>query len=224
MFERPSRKDLFDQIREHTDRRLRDVRDVDCLIYGAGLAGLVAGLVLQENDQSTLIADPSEQIGGRLTWKTDMLPLFGPADELVEDLGFDVTSNPPVWVDRTHLLSFLGNRYYEAGGTVLLESPLRHFEDRKNHWEIDLGTEDHAEGFEAREFVVAEPGVDLKPVSSGRDDPLEAMVVGTGRRAEGMFEAGFAALLPEQRDLEEPFENAALLSGRKTAEIILSGQ
>lgn len=224
MFERPSRSELSrlrdEQFGEWMDR----IRNHDVTIVGSGPAGLTAGIVLQKQGRDVVILDESEQLGGRLFWESGPLPIVSPVDELLEDLGYPVHTDPPIWLDRVEFLDFLLHSFVEEGGAVVPGVYIDSLPEEDRGFEIAVSIQENREVLESEELVLTEPKVNLRDVTDRGDDPMETMVLNTTRVPEGWILAGYQALPENERDEDYPFENAECLSGRKSAELVLTGE
>ncbi len=225
MFSIPDREELGRQRDEEYARWLSRRRGATALILGGGPAGLAAGVVLQQNDVSSLIVEEAEQLGGRLTWESGPLPVFSPAHELLAEFGLEVSQTPPLWLDRLQLFDLLVHAYFEAGGRALTGGTIQH-PPRSNPDEegflLDLYLGDRTEVIEAEEVIVTLPLAPPGRAPRDSESVLEQMVLATGRRQDDWIQAGFQALPSELRDRSEPYLNGCLLSGRKAAEVILN--
>lgn len=202
---------------------LEEARESDVVIVGGGLSALVAGILLGQEDRQSLIVEEAEQLGGRLLWENGPATVLSPADEILDELGFSLPSESPSWPDRIQLISFLAHEFFEEGGRVLpgvsVQAPPV---ETGESFQLELYFWERHEVFTSPEIIVTLPLTQpARPPRPG-DNPLEEMVLATGRRQDNWIQAGFQALNPETRDEPEPFENACILSGRKAAEVILN--
>ncbi|MFB6356289.1 MAG: FAD-binding protein [bacterium] len=209
---------------EHFSEWMKAVRNFDVLIIGADAAGLTAGIVLQWEGINTLVVDEAEQTGGRLLWDVGPVPIVSPVDELIEELGFPVDDNPPLWLDRFEILNCLQNKFIEKGGRVVPGIVVDEFPTlEKSTFKTELSFQQRSEVLEAEDVIVSMPGQPV--VHSSEDDakdPLEEIVLSTLRRNEEWIQAGFQCIEPDKRDMEYPFVNALIMSGWKAGEIVLN--
>ena len=98
-------------------------KSYDCLIYGAGLSGLLAARICQKKNLDFLIVEPSERLGGRLlSWSIDNLKLpphlnLYSANETNQDAFH--------WLEELLEQSFIENKSYTC--------PSLHFKDGQFH-------------------------------------------------------------------------------------------
>jgi hypothetical protein len=221
MFRFPESSDEREQQIKQYHSWLVDNKQTDVVILGGGPAALCCGLELLEENFRVLMIDESENPGGRLTWQHGPVEIISPADELLAELGFPISENPPLWLDRLQLLSFLCYRFFHRGGRMLsgvyIESAPRVEEDNV---EIHLLVDDRPFIVTAKDAVVTLP--DFNPPVSNDDyqQQMKQMVLDTRRREEGWIQAGYQALLPASDYEHGPYVNSCLLSGRKAAHLV----
>lgn len=225
MFDLPSHKKLSEQRDDEFPNWLDSLRQSDVGVVGATPAGFVAGIVLCDYGSDVVLMEQSEQLGGRLLWESGPVPILSPADELLQDLGFPIESNPPVWIDRINLLDFLLHRFLETGGRVVPGCYLDSVTRVDGTLELSVRLDERRDTLETENIVVTDPRIEPdNEAETDADSPLESMVLNTIQTSDGWVSAGFHALPDDERDEDYPFVNAECLSGRKAAELVISGE
>ncbi|MFP4687894.1 MAG: hypothetical protein ACLFN5_07300 [bacterium] len=202
---------------------LLGMQEMDVVVLGSDPTALACGLELLGEDYSVLLIDEAETPGGRFTWQRGPVEIISPADELLEELGFPIVSNPPLWLDRLDLLSYMCNRFYRQGGKILpgvyIEGPPR---QRKDGFEINLLLDNCPLIISAGDVVVTVPKFNPPSPETVCEQQIEDMVLNTGRHGDGWIRAGYQALLPVTDTEYCPMINGCLLSGRKAAHIVFN--
>ena len=86
------------------DRQVSNSSGYDCLVLGAGIAGLAAGRQMAEAGQRVLVLEARERVGGRL------LTVYPGGEETPVELGAEfVHGRPP---ELLALLDEAGLKYY----------------------------------------------------------------------------------------------------------------
>lgn len=225
MFDLPPEDELSSLLGQHRQSWLDDCRERDHVILGGGLAGLTAGIYLQQADCSTLVMSEADHLGGRLTWDYGPVPVFAPADELLHELDFPLESEAPLWLDRNLLLTFLVTAFYDEGGAVLTggyfdDYPVTLDENRR----VEFTLSEKTEVFNAGDVITSLGKFPCEQRIRETDSVLEKLVLNTVRRSDGIIQAGIQALPDGRRGETPPLESALLLSGRKAAELVLDEQ
>ncbi|MFB6344856.1 MAG: NAD(P)-binding protein [bacterium] len=222
MFDLPPQDELSSEIGQQRESWLSDCREREYLIVGGGITSLTAGIYLQQERCSTLVITEADHLGGRLTWDYGPVPIYSPASELLEKLEFPIESEPPLWLDRNLLLSFLVSRLYNEGGTVLTggyfdSKPVK----RDQQFEVEFTLADRPEVFHGEELITTLGKFDHENRVEESETRLGKLVLNTIRRRDQTIQAGVQALPASERGSGVPLESALLLSGRKAAEIVL---
>jgi hypothetical protein len=224
MFEFPSRSELSELRDEEFSQWFRPCRDIDVAVVGCNPAGLTAGINLVDRGKDVVILEESEQLGDRLLWETGPVPIVSPADELLDDLGFRIEENPPIWVDRVEIFNFLLHRFLSSGGRVIHSVYLETVSPTEDRFELEVSIGEHREVMIVDELGLCDSRSRQAPPDPDEDDPMERMVRATERTSEGWVRGGYQCLSEEVRDRDFPYVNGECLSGRKMAELILSGE
>jgi hypothetical protein len=222
MFERPEDEALYGDIDERRQSWFRRLRHAHIGLVGGGLECLAAGVVLENEDVSTLILTEHSHPAHRMLDETGPVPIFPPAVQRLEEWGYPVEENPPIWPDRTDLYSFLIHSYVQAGGLTLRRISLENSNVDDKEIELTVSLGDRRETFRFDDVIlgVGEYGIEESDLDTS--DPLEYEVLGTRRRSDGAVQAGPVVLPDRLAETALPLESAHVLSGRKAAEIVLS--
>jgi ribulose 1,5-bisphosphate synthetase/thiazole synthase len=221
MFDRPSDGELFDRTAERRREWFNQASDREVAIHGAGLDALVAGIFLQEDDIDTFIVTEADYPGGRLTWDNGPVPIFYPANNQLEDLGYPLDGLPPYWIDRNALLSFLVQRYFSRSGVLLTgvrTEGVPRAESDELEWDLIL--DQQTRSVTVQNFISTKPNSQNEPTDDTIDDPLDYLVRHTDRQSQGVVVCGRAVFSPSERDSSIPLESAYCLSGRKASELV----
>lgn len=216
-------RDVGEDSTEKYNQWLEECLDCEVMVLGGGVTALVAGIELQDRGQNVLLLTEADQPGGRLVWENGPVEILSPADELLEELGFPIDSNLPLWVDRLELLGYLVNRFYELGGLIINSAVIEnYFQSGQDGFEVEMLLND-------RPLIASSPEL---IVTTGRDRAagedsycpgiLEKIVHNTRRTGDGFVAAGLNAHSPGRRGRFCPLVNGFILSGRKAARLSLA--
>jgi ribulose 1,5-bisphosphate synthetase/thiazole synthase len=222
MFDRPEDETLYARMDERRQSWFRRLRHAQVGLIGAGLESLIAGLVLQDEDVSSVVLTENTYPGHRLLNGMGPVPIYPPAVERLEELGYPVEENPPLWLDRTELQNFLIHSYLRKGGSCLRSVTLEQSRVESDEIELTLSVDDRRETFTFDDVVLSVDDFGIKTHDLDTSDPLEYEVLATGRRHDAAVQAGPTVLPAELSSSAVPLESAHVLSGRKAAEIVLN--
>lgn len=198
--------------------------DCDVLIEGAGISALCAGIELQESELKVLLVTGADAPGGVLLEGRGPVEILSPADELLEELGYPVETNPPLWIDRLELLAFLTNKFFKLGGEILNSVTFENFSrPGGENFKLDLTLNGRALVVEALQLIStrARKSQELSEITCRQ--LMEKIVLQTSKTDEGFIKAGFRACSSAgQREHFCPLINAFVLSGRKAVRLLLA--
>ena len=124
IFSRVGEKEVTRAIVGEFTKQFDEYIESDCVIIGAGPAGLMAGMVLAENDVKTLIVERNNYLGGGFWiggYLMNKVTFRAPAQTVLDDLGVPyIEHSPGLFVsDGPHACSKLIAAACDAGVKIL---------------------------------------------------------------------------------------------------------
>ncbi len=223
IFNNPPAETVYQTYREKLTGWYDNCCQTNVAILGADISALLAGIFLEDAGLQTVVLTESEQPGDRFILKQGPVPIIHPAEQILHEIDFKTALEAPFWVQRTELLAFCTEKYFAAGGSFLPGVTVERITGQPAGHELQLRLDEQPLVITAEKTLVTTPVAQVEILTEKEGSVHQYMVLNTGLRSEGWIQAGYQAVDRYSTSEELLLVNGAILSGRKAAEVVVSG-